>query len=35
MEEESPSEYGKGGYLRVKVGDSFKDGIYVVKRKLG
>jgi hypothetical protein len=34
-DEESPAEYNQGGYLVVRVGDTFKDGRYVVTRKLG
>lgn len=34
-DEESPAEYNSGGYLPVKLRDSFKDGRYVVIRKLG
>ena len=34
-DEESPAEYNSGGYLQVKVRDTFKDGRYVVLRKLG
>ena len=35
MVEENPNEYGEGGYLPVEIGDSFKDGRYLVVRKLG
>ena len=34
-DEESPAEYNQGGYLVVRVGDTFKDGRYLVLRKLG
>ena len=34
-DEESPADYASGGYLNVKLRDSFKDGRYVVVRKLG
>lgn len=34
-DEESPVDYNSGGYLPVKLRDSFKDGRYVVMRKLG
>jgi hypothetical protein len=34
-DEESPADYNYGGYLQVKVADSFKDGRYSVVRKLG
>ncbi|KAF9243903.1 kinase-like protein [Melanogaster broomeanus] len=34
-DEESPAEYNTGGYLPVKINDSFKDGRYIVVRKLG
>lgn len=34
-DEESPADYNSGGYLPVKLRDSFKDGRYVVIRKLG
>ena len=34
-DEESPAEYNYGGYLQVKVADSFKDQRYTVVRKLG
>lgn len=34
-EEESPADYNAGGYLQVKVGDTFKSGRYRVVRKLG
>ncbi|TFY54726.1 hypothetical protein EVJ58_g8687 [Rhodofomes roseus] len=34
-DEESPADYNAGGYLPVKVGDTFKDNRYVVLRKLG
>ncbi|KAG6910565.1 hypothetical protein DXG01_009515 [Tephrocybe rancida] len=34
-DEESPADYNAGGYLPVKVGDSFKSGRYRVVRKLG
>jgi hypothetical protein len=34
-DEEAPSGYNSGGYMMVKVGDGFKDGRYVVLRKLG
>ncbi|GLB36458.1 putative protein tyrosine kinase [Lyophyllum shimeji] len=34
-DEESPADYNAGGYLPVKVGDTFKNGRYRVIRKLG
>ena len=34
-DEESPADYNSGGYLPVKVRDTFKDGRYHVLRKLG
>jgi serine/threonine protein kinase len=34
-DEESPAEYNAGGYLPVKVGDTFKHARYRVVRKLG
>ena len=34
-EEESAADYNSGGYLAVRVKDTFKDGRYVVQRKLG
>ena len=34
-DEESAADYNSGGYLAVKVKDTFKDGRYVVLRKLG
>lgn len=34
-DEESPADYNAGGYLPVKVGDTFKHGRYRVIRKLG
>ncbi|KDQ54796.1 hypothetical protein JAAARDRAFT_135081 [Jaapia argillacea MUCL 33604] len=34
-DEESPADYNAGGYLQVKVRDTFKEGRYVVLRKLG
>ena len=34
-DEESPADYNQGGYLQVKVRDTFKDGRYTVLRKLG
>jgi serine/threonine protein kinase len=34
-DEESPADYNSGGYLPVKVGDTFKNGRYRVVRKLG
>jgi hypothetical protein len=34
-EEEAPSGYNTGGYMMVRVGDAFKEGRYVVLRKLG
>ncbi|KAG5648224.1 hypothetical protein DXG03_006181 [Asterophora parasitica] len=34
-DEESPADYNAGGYLPVKVGDTFKSGRYRVIRKLG
>ncbi|KAG6820756.1 hypothetical protein H0H93_012020 [Arthromyces matolae] len=34
-DEESPADYNAGGYLPVKVADTFKEGRYRVVRKLG
>ena len=34
-DEESAADYNTGGYLAVKVQDTFKNGRYVVLRKLG
>ncbi|KAH8086655.1 Pkinase-domain-containing protein [Cristinia sonorae] len=34
-DEESPADYNSGGYLPVKLRDTFKDGRYHVLRKLG
>ncbi|KAF8649716.1 hypothetical protein AX16_005488 [Volvariella volvacea WC 439] len=34
-DEESPADYNAGGYLPVKVGDTFRHGRYRVVRKLG
>jgi hypothetical protein len=34
-DEESPADYNAGGYLPLKVGDTFKQGRYRVLRKLG
>lgn len=34
-DEESPADYNAGGYLPVKLNDTFKDGRYRVIRKLG
>ena len=34
-DEESPADYNSGGYLPVKINDTFKDGRYLVLRKLG
>jgi hypothetical protein len=34
-DEESPADYNAGGYLPVKVNDTFKQGRYRVVRKLG
>ena len=34
-DEECPADYNSGGYLPVKLRDTFKDGRYVVIRKLG
>ncbi|KAI5115289.1 hypothetical protein M0805_006228, partial [Coniferiporia weirii] len=34
-DEESAADYNTGGYLAVNLKDSFKDGRYVVQRKLG
>ncbi|KAG2146510.1 kinase-like protein [Suillus bovinus] len=34
-DEESPADYNAGGYMVVKIDDTFKDGRYVVARKLG
>lgn len=34
-DEESPADYNAGGYLPVKLNDTFKNGRYKVVRKLG
>jgi len=34
-DEESPADYNTGGYLQISLRDTFKDGRYVVLRKLG
>ena len=34
-DEESAADYNQGGYLAVKLKDTFKDDRYVVLRKLG
>ena len=34
-DEESPADYNTGGYLPVKLNDTFKNGRYRVVRKLG
>lgn len=34
-DEESIADYNAGGYLPIKVKDTFKDGRYLVLRKLG
>lgn len=34
-DEESPADYNAGGYLQINLHDSFKDGRYLVVRKLG
>ena len=34
-DEESPADYNSGGYLQVKLKDTFKNGRYTVLRKLG
>jgi len=34
-DEESPADYNAGGYLPVKLNDTFKNGRYRVIRKLG
>lgn len=34
-DEESAADYNPGGYLYIKLNDTFKDGRYVVLRKLG
>ncbi|TFK57525.1 kinase-like protein [Heliocybe sulcata] len=34
-DEESPADYNSGGYLQVKIKDTFKEDRYVVVRKLG
>jgi hypothetical protein len=34
-DEEAPAGYNSGGYMSVRIGDAFKDGRYVVLRKLG
>ncbi|CAN8279080.1 unnamed protein product [Cochlearia groenlandica] len=34
-EDEGTEDYRRGGYHAVRIGDSFKNGLYVVQRKLG
>jgi len=34
-DEESPADYNVGGYLPIRIGDTFKSARYVVARKLG
>lgn len=34
-DEESPADYNAGGYMVIKIDDTFKDGQYIVARKLG
>lgn len=34
-EDEGREDYKKGGYHAVRVGDSFKNGAYVIQSKLG
>lgn len=34
-EDEGMEDYRRGGYHAVRIGDTFKDGCYVVQRKLG
>ncbi|PKI78787.1 hypothetical protein CRG98_000854 [Punica granatum] len=34
-EDEGTEDYRRGGYHAVRIGDTFKDGCYVVQRKLG
>lgn len=34
-EDEGTEEYRRGGYHAVRIGDTFKNGCYVVQRKLG
>jgi len=34
-DEESPAEYNAGGYLAIRIGDTFKNARYIVTRKLG
>ncbi|OAX44845.1 kinase-like protein [Rhizopogon vinicolor AM-OR11-026] len=34
-DEESPADYNAGGYLVIRIGDTFKNGRYIVARKLG
>jgi hypothetical protein len=34
-DEEQPAGYNSGGYMVVRVGDTFKEGRYTVLRKLG
>ncbi|KAG2062087.1 kinase-like protein [Suillus hirtellus] len=34
-DEESPADYNAGGYMVIKIDDTFKDGRYIVARKLG
>jgi hypothetical protein len=34
-DEESPADYNVGGYMVIKIDDTFKDGRYIVARKLG
>lgn len=35
QDEESPADYNAGGYMVIKIDDTFKDGRYIVARKLG
>ena len=34
-EDEGTEDYRRGGYHAVRIGDAFKEGRYVVQRKLG
>ncbi|KAG1826199.1 kinase-like domain-containing protein [Suillus subaureus] len=34
-DEESPADYNTGGYMVIKIDDTFKEGRYIVARKLG
>jgi serine/threonine-protein kinase SRPK3 len=34
-DEESPADYNAGGYLPIRIGNTFKDDRYTVARKLG